>query len=314
MIEKKICCRCHIEKPISEFSKDKNTKDGFCYRCRECDHIRRSPNSPRKIKHFSKNGFAFCFCCKKEKPLIEFGKRKDRKGVSQSVCRECNNKKRYEKSHERGVCITCGEPTQKGNTRCYKCAIEDPHRTEKLRNAALEQQRDPIYVEKQLIGRIGQGFWMGNPILSKDYHKTYYCEKFEEVDPRVRAFQGTTCLICEKSEKENGRRLHDHHAFYEKKTCCWIDNNGEYWTNLNVRGHKQDYYIGDNPNYFALLCNECHGKTGGGYENRKFWADVLKNIIDTKFEGKSYYTEEEMIECGYVKISRTKWKNINTNY
>jgi len=171
---------------------------------------------------------------------------------------------------------------------------------------------DPCRKEKYLITVTGEGFWYGHPTLknSNNGKSRIYCEKFEEVDPRVRAFQGTKCLLCEKTEEENGKRLHDHHAFYEKKTCCWLDDNNDYWTNLNVRGHERDYYIGTNPNYFALLCNECHGKTNGGYENRKFWANTLKNIIDTKFNGKSYYTEEEMIEHGYIKISRTKWEKI----
>ena len=102
--------------------------------------------------------------------------------------------------------------------------------------------------------------------------------------------------------------MHDHHVFYEKKTCCWIDDNGEYWTDLNIKSHAKDYYIGDNPNYFALLCNSCHSGSNGCYENRKKHADLLRDIIDTKYGGKSYYTEEEMIEHGYVKISRTKWE------
>lgn len=32
----KICKKCLIEKPLSEFNKDKYTKDGLRYRCREC--------------------------------------------------------------------------------------------------------------------------------------------------------------------------------------------------------------------------------------------------------------------------------------
>lgn len=33
----KVCCRCHIEKPHSEFFKDKSRRDGYEYRCKLCE-------------------------------------------------------------------------------------------------------------------------------------------------------------------------------------------------------------------------------------------------------------------------------------
>ncbi len=35
-MEKKVCKKCEIEKPYNEFNKDKYSKDGLRYRCREC--------------------------------------------------------------------------------------------------------------------------------------------------------------------------------------------------------------------------------------------------------------------------------------
>ena len=32
----KLCCTCKKEKPIDEFNKNKNTKDGHAFRCRLC--------------------------------------------------------------------------------------------------------------------------------------------------------------------------------------------------------------------------------------------------------------------------------------
>ncbi|KKM25050.1 hypothetical protein LCGC14_1598870 [marine sediment metagenome] len=32
----KLCCTCKKEKPIDEFNKNKNTKDGYAFRCRLC--------------------------------------------------------------------------------------------------------------------------------------------------------------------------------------------------------------------------------------------------------------------------------------
>lgn len=33
---RRICCKCKIEKDISEFTKDKNDKTGFTYSCKKC--------------------------------------------------------------------------------------------------------------------------------------------------------------------------------------------------------------------------------------------------------------------------------------
>lgn len=38
----KICSTCGIEKPVSEFNKDKRNKDGLRYSCRECEKIYRN--------------------------------------------------------------------------------------------------------------------------------------------------------------------------------------------------------------------------------------------------------------------------------
>ena len=173
------------------------------------------------------------------------------------------------------------------------------------REAMQKKTQDPKWRENNLISLTGQGFWYGHPIL---YKENKYCELFKEVDPRVRAFQGDRCLLCEKTEEKNSEKLHDHHVFYEKNACCLVDETGNYWSSLNIKGRKKDYYIGENPNYFALLCHSCHSKTNGNFEKRKYYANLLRNIIDTKFGGKSYYTEEEMIEHGYVKVSKTKWE------
>ena len=102
---------------------------------------------------------------------------------------------------------------------------------------------------------------------------------FKEVSPRVRVFQNNKCMLCGKVEV--GKRHHVHHVFYEKKTCCWVDDSGIYWTNLNAPNHKmKNYYIGNNPNYFALLCDKCHSKTNGTFKNRSKYANILSDIID----------------------------------
>jgi hypothetical protein len=57
--------------------------------------------------------------------------------------------------------------------------------------------------------------------------------------------------------------------------------------------YLKDYVIGGNPNYFVILCPKCHGKTNGGFNNRKKWADYFRDMIDTQYNGKCFFTREE---------------------
>lgn len=125
------------------------------------------------------------------------------------------------------------------------------------------------------------------------YTDIQYCILWKEVNPRVHAFFNYKCVEC--GTPETGRSHIGHHVFYVKKACCWYNNDGIYYTNLNAKDHKEtDYYIGENPNYFVILCPKCHGKTGRGFINRQYWANHFKKIIDEQYGGKCYYTKDEM--------------------
>lgn len=59
-METKICCKCKIEKEKSEFSKDKNQKDGYTYSCKLCrnekykEWVKNNPDKMIKVKENSK--------------------------------------------------------------------------------------------------------------------------------------------------------------------------------------------------------------------------------------------------------------------
>jgi hypothetical protein len=196
---------------------------------------------------------------------------------------------------------------RKRNSELSLKRFEDPTERKKLSDGRIRKLlENSKYAIEYIVSYYGEEFLNGHPRI--DFPK--YCEIFEEVKPRVRAFFNYTCTKCGKHESENGRLLSTHHVFYVKEACCLSDQDG-YWTNLNAIDHKeQDYFIGNNPNYFALLCTKCHGETGGNYERRKNNADGLKNLIDDKFGGRCYFSESEMVENGYIKLSRTEWKKI----
>jgi len=91
-----------------------------------------------------------------------------------------------------------------------------------------------------------------------------YCPRFnEEFKERVRAFFGYRCVICGKTQLENGKKLGAHHIDYLKEACC-------------------DEEI---PRLFAALCHSCHSKTNF---NRERWRVELRQHIETKYCGKCY--------------------------
>jgi 5-methylcytosine-specific restriction endonuclease McrA len=47
----KLCRRCGVEKPLSEFNKERKQKDGYTRYCRQCKEAMRTPNKYDAIKH-----------------------------------------------------------------------------------------------------------------------------------------------------------------------------------------------------------------------------------------------------------------------
>lgn len=98
-----------------------------------------------------------------------------------------------------------------------------------------------------------------------------YCSKFDEkFKERVRAFFGRICVECQRTEKENGQKLTVHHVNYDKMMCC-----------------------NDTKPLFVAVCRNCNSTANG---DREYWEEHYTKIINEKYGGKCYFTEEEMIE------------------
>lgn len=162
-----------------------------------------------------------------------------------------------------------------------------PHWKQAISEALSGQRHSYEHTMKNVESKLG-GFWYGNVI----YGYPKYCELFKDVKPRVRALQGDACCECGALPKTKQHPVH--HVFYEKRACCDYNEDGIYYSNLNAKDHqRKDYCIGENPNYFVILCKKCHGKTNGSFENRVKWANHFKEFVDTKYNGKSYLSKEE---------------------
>lgn len=77
---KKKCTKCLKTKDLSEFHKQKSTKDGYKYMCKDCS-AKIAINKVIKSKT--------CTKCKRDLPLEKFSKHKGNKDGLQYICKEC---------------------------------------------------------------------------------------------------------------------------------------------------------------------------------------------------------------------------------
>jgi len=100
----KVCPKCKIEKDISMFSKNKCTKDGYQWCCRDCRSIKTKEKREAEEKRMLlfALGFKICSVCHAIKPVRMFYKHKDSIDGLYYACKECYKKferKGYVKYH-----------------------------------------------------------------------------------------------------------------------------------------------------------------------------------------------------------------------
>lgn len=90
-MDTKFCKNCQLDKPVSEYWKWKNAKDGLQRLCIECqkkiDKNRREvrKKEPALIHRDSKT----CRMCNQTKPISQFGKRTQLADKHLSYCKPC---------------------------------------------------------------------------------------------------------------------------------------------------------------------------------------------------------------------------------
>jgi len=135
---------------------------------------------------------------------------------------------------------------------------------------------------KNLVGENNPN-WTGG---SKDY-----CEKWSlEFRRRIRAFFDFICAEC--GTPQNEKKLHCHHIYYDKKACCSVNEDGNYFSNLGIKDNPHSFKIIGDPNKFIALCKSCHAKSSRK-KNREYWARHFEEIINDYYLGRSYFTKEE---------------------
>lgn len=100
-MERKTCNKCHRNKPVSDFTKDSKSPDGFCRICKECRKRYaviseyRMGMARKKQSHPMEVTSKRCGKCNKTFPIDHFHKNKLQKDGHSSVCKDCQ--KQYER-------------------------------------------------------------------------------------------------------------------------------------------------------------------------------------------------------------------------
>jgi len=147
-----------------------------------------------------------------------------------------------------------------------------------------------------------------NPSYIHGERSRKYCYMFYGTNGvRIRSliFYNYKCESCgktnEQSLNEYKSSLEVHHVYYRKMSCC--ENELEYESGVRKIGDKlwikerngtiNEHIIIGKPEKFVVLCKSCHSKTTSN--NRYEWIKHYENIINTKYDGKSFITKEEYL-------------------
>lgn len=101
----KVCKKCNISKPLSEFYKDKGIKSGFKNTCKKCEEERRRIRKEKFGKNIKKrkrapantNNEKYCLKCEQYKLFSDFEKNNRTRDGLYVYCRECH--KLYSKKY-----------------------------------------------------------------------------------------------------------------------------------------------------------------------------------------------------------------------
>lgn len=162
----KICSKCNIEKPISEFWKRKETRDGYRTDCKDC--------IKNKNSYINDIFFKVCGKCKVEKTSDKFSKSKYGKNGVYSICKEC--KKQYELNNKDRF----KEKNSEKSKKYYQKRKIDPLFLEKRRKNTKNWQRQNIEKRKE------------------------YCKNYNEIN-KERISERNKKYLKKWRESENGK-------------------------------------------------------------------------------------------------------------
>lgn len=135
MIKKKICLKCGIEKPLSDFWKDKRGKFGVKGRCKECRNRQRREEYKINPEKFKKNQKKF----EKSEKGQAYIKKYKTEGKQAAALRKHDLKRNYGLTladydnmleEQNGCCVICGKDESENGRRLN---IDHDHKDGRIR-------------------------------------------------------------------------------------------------------------------------------------------------------------------------------------
>lgn len=151
----KVCSQCQIEKPLTEFYKDKRSKSGFVAVCIECTkanykkrYIPKPPKTKQEKRHIAVSE-KICTVCGELKSIDSFSKLKSAQDGHQFRCKKCQsdyNKKYSERfPHKKHEYYIVNKDRMRDKERAYRAENKEWY---------IEYQSKYRYENKDRIARL----------------------------------------------------------------------------------------------------------------------------------------------------------------
>lgn len=258
------------------------------YRCKECSDIKRYLDRSITPK-FTEETRLCIYCGKESTPRIKSQFRQQ-----DYICKECIHQDIGWKTNQNAA---------------IKLLWQDPEYRAYHRMRTQEMAQNPNVREHILVGRNGQGFWYGHPILCPENREKEYCELWcAELWRRIDAAWNYKSAFSGKTrwDTPKGHQLDRHHVYWQEKSCCvWDEDAQGYYAMIDLNHNKNrpnwyKHYIKGDPNKFVLLTAEEHGIIQGSKKSGKdmlYWVKYFEDLIEKReSEGKPCYLSKEDYE------------------
>ena len=185
MTEMKICTECGLEKPLLEYCKKKDSRDGHDNQCKTCRKLARTP-CKRIVRPVSElevdvSGTKQCKKCNMIKPKTAFNKKSDNKDKLEGSCRACRRTEQKRKVSQafrpnlrQKVCKKCLKTKSKSeffnrqnlkdglSSTCKECMKTDKDEDKERR--VKEQNKSGVQIcqtckEEAPIAELVGGLW-----------------------------------------------------------------------------------------------------------------------------------------------------------
>ena len=187
--EEKKCNYCHQIKPISDYTMDKHSKDGFSHSCRDCKTLKQQKLVEKWKKERIQNKNIIppakrCIKCKQILPVSQFGSNIRSKDGLSNICRKCQKKRtsEYKKRWQEEQLLL----QKTGNTKNFK----------KCPSCGQTLDRSDFYISRS--HKDGLSFYCKKcELQSQKKHRNIWESK--RTKELVRTPRNKTCNICNKT-------------------------------------------------------------------------------------------------------------------